>query len=268
MRNVRSVIWVMVMLSATASGAIRVASVRGWSSGSQSAQGMLSKLEADWSQYGSIAITTDISLHTTDHFTYEDLVATGADVVWLSDPAGYNQQFSADEIAAVERYANEGHSVIGTYAVFQHRDTDNRALAPLFGLRSDIGYVTDFTNGVEYDNSAEGSFDLIKNHPLFYNVDDPLVNNGHMYAHLPQDDLSWEDEDLAGAEILAVTSDNRGIITWYQTDEYHAIYVSEMLEYDLSIDPQFFYNAFTIPEPCSLVLLGLGGLVLRRKCRR
>ena len=46
----------------------------------------------------------------------------------------------ADEIEAVTQYVNEGHSILGTFKVFQYQNTtpawDNRGLAPIRFLAS------------------------------------------------------------------------------------------------------------------------------------
>jgi len=47
-------------------------------------------------------VIIDQSLVEVAAFDYDDLVATGADVLWISSPAGALQQYSPAEIAAVE----------------------------------------------------------------------------------------------------------------------------------------------------------------------
>ena len=74
--------------------------------------------------------------------TYEALVASGAQTVIISDPAGGARRYSADEVAALTRYAQEGHDLIGTFLLFTHRGVDNRILAPLFGQDPDARYDT------------------------------------------------------------------------------------------------------------------------------
>jgi hypothetical protein len=191
-------------------------------------------------------------------------VNTHADVLWLSDPAGGEQQYSVTEIDAIRQYANEGHSILGTYLAFFFRDIqgaqpplyDNRGLAPVFGLRPDISY-----NGSEI--SAMQAFNILAPFELFRSLPNPYVSSAFPYAQVPADDLHWDANDLGSAHLVACTGDNRGVITWYQTDSYHAIYVSEMVEYHgSSLDTQFLYNALTIPEPSTFALLGIGAIGL------
>jgi hypothetical protein len=116
---------------------VKAALVKGYSS-----VGALTILNSTWPSYGTTPVVIDTTLATVSSFTYQDLVNTAADVLVISDAAGAGKQYSADEIAAVARYASEGHNVIGTFVTFQWGTTDNRGLAPIFGLRSDITYNT------------------------------------------------------------------------------------------------------------------------------
>lgn len=266
-RGFRFVAIVAVMTSCLGlpaeSVAVEVALIRGWDP--YVLLPVFNELNDNWSAYGNIPVTIDTSLRTVDSFTYQDLVDTQADVLFLSNPAGGERQYSPTEIDAVEQYVNEGHSIVGTYKVFQHSGTgitDNRGLAPIFGLRSDIAYCL-------LGDSAQQAFDILVPGELFQGLPDPYQSSGYAKAQTPDDDRTWDAEDLAGAEIVARTSDNRGVITWYETPSYHAVYVSEMVEYNGSVqDTQFLYNALTVPEPCGLVLLGMGVAALVGLARR
>ena len=212
------------------------------------------ELTDNWSAYGSTQLAIDASLMNVSNFTYQDLVDTDADVIWLSDPAGGARRYSAAEITAVMDYAAAGHSILGTYATLQFADCDNRGLADVFGLRSDIQYNT-------WEAPASQRFDILVDHPLFNGIPNPYVTSGYYNAQVPANDEKWDAGDLGAAQLLARTDDGRGIITWYETDAYHASYVSEMVEYNGStVDTQFLYNALTIPEPATLLLLGLGAV--------
>jgi len=247
---------VLLCHDAVITASTKVAVLRSWGDVTTFAE-----LNNNWSSYGTTPLEVDTSLMASSNFTYTDLAQIGADVLWISDAAGGSEQYSADEIAAVQQYANEGHAVLGTYVTFQFGNTDNRGLAPIFGLREDISYNTT-------EVSADQTFDILTNHPIFNGISDPYNSDGYPNAQVPADDLTWDESDLMGAQLLAQTLDNRGIITWYETSAYHAIYISEMVEYNgNAMDAQFLYNALTVPEPCSLVLLSLGGLMLRRKSK-
>jgi len=241
-RNLIILAIVVVLLAVCAPAfAVKVAVLRSWG-----LVQVLTELNDNWQAYGNVPLTVDTSLVNAFSFTYQDLVNTGADVLWLSNPAGGAQQYSAAEIDAVWQYIIEGHSILGTYLVFQYADIDNRDLAPIFGLRPDIGYNTDSV-------SAVGTFDILVDHSLFHNIPDPYVSSGYPQAQVPANDLTWDADDLADVMLLAQTDDQRGVITWYETDSYYAIYVSEMLEYHGNpTDTQFLYNALTISEQASI----------------
>jgi hypothetical protein len=254
MSYLRAMALVTVLGVGMASANVKVAVVRSWGQ-----VPVFTELNDNWAAYGTIPLTVDTSLHEVGSFTYQDLANTGADVLWLSDPAGGMEQYSDAEIDAVQQYVSEGHSILGTYAEFRFSDVDNRRLASIFGLRQDIEYNTQ-------EISANSVFDILVDHPLFRDVPDPYVSSGYPCCQVPADDLRWDAGDFGTAQLLAQTDDGRGVITWYKTESYYAIYVSEMVEYQGNpTDTQFLYNALTIPEPGTILLVGLGGLVLARK---
>jgi hypothetical protein len=90
--------------------------VKSWS-GCRSDNVIWAALNAGWQSYGSTSIHIDYrnSALCDGPVTYDALEASGADVVILSDSAGGAHQLSADEIAAIGRYADEGHDLIGSY---------------------------------------------------------------------------------------------------------------------------------------------------------
>lgn len=260
MSCLRAMALVTVLGVGMASANVKVAVVRSWDQ-----VPVFTELNNNWAAYGTIPLTVDTSLHGVDSFTYQDLANTSADVLWLSDPAGGLEQYSDAEIDAVQQYVSEGHSILGTYLVFRFSDVyshvDNRRLAPIFGLRQDIEYNTS-------PIPADQVFDILVDHPLFRDVPDPYISGGWPHAQVPLNDLKWDAGDFGTAQLLAQTDDGRGVITWYKTESYYAIYVSEMVEYlGNPTDTQFLYNALTIPEPETVLLIGIGGIALLRKHR-
>jgi hypothetical protein len=218
--------------------------VRSWGSGSGSL--VWRHLNENWSSYGSIPIAIDYtSLHEVNSFTLADLETIGADVVIVSNPSGGTQQWTPPEVAALETYASAGHNLVGTYLLLVWQGggaTDNRILAPPWGLRSDLAYLGHV--------DASDSPLLEPGHCLFRNIASPLDLGGYPYAQTP-DDLMWDESDLAGASFLARSDDRTTVVTTYDAGGYDAHYISSMPEYQDGSEldaTQWLYNAISCIE--------------------
>ncbi len=225
-------------------GTINAVVVRSWG-GCNPTIVIWDNLNNNWPNYGTTPILIDdgnpnFCINPT--FTYNDLVASGADVVIMSNPAGGAEQYSAEEIMALETYAQEGHNVIGTFLLFQYEVYDNRELGPMFGLSSSGEFTsTVVTPTYEYTEPFN---------PLFNNMAPNYVSGGFPFSQIPLDDLTWDSDDLAGARFVAKTADDASVITVFDTPTYSAIYIANMAEYDSgTIDERFFYNAITYKRP-------------------
>jgi hypothetical protein len=223
-------------------GGIKAVVVRSWS-GCSSNGVFWADLNANWSNYGSIPVTidyTDFSL-CTGTITYDALVASGADVVIVSDPAGIPTQYSREEGEAIRQYAREGHNVLGTYAVFGFANVDNSFLGPIFGISAKNDY-----NKSEEPLSA--SYQVrFPDDPLFRNVPDPYVSSGYQFSQVPVDG-HWRTDDMFGGAGVALADHSRGTIVLYRAPTYDAIYISNFPEYGGStIDEQWYYNALIYP---------------------
>ena len=168
--------------------------------------------------------------------TYNKLVANGADVVIINDSAGGSQQWSNAEINALQAYLNDGHVVIATFATFVSGGTDNRGLAPLFGLRSDLGYATPGVSPTYTVTGLQGS--------LFHALGNTYTSSGFASSQVDTGDGIWTAADLNGATIVAHTQDNVAVVTYYNPGPYRAVYISNMPEFGGGAqDKQFIYNA-------------------------
>jgi hypothetical protein len=199
------------------------------------------ELNADWSSYGSIPIHIDYDYPglCDGPITYDALVASGADVVILSDPAGGTAQFSASEVAAIQQYANDGHNVVGSYLVFFYANIDNRALAPIFGLDPGVEFLTE-------EHAATATYRLSRpNAPLFDDIRHPYVSEGYPYSQTPADGI-WSLNEAAGSTYVAMNQLRDATILVYRTQNYVASYISSMPEYQGGTkDLQYYYNAIT-----------------------
>jgi hypothetical protein len=193
-------------------------------------------LNANWSTYGTIPVSIDYTTLINSDFTYQDLVNSGAAVVILSDPAGGVKQYSSVEVAAIGQYAKAGHPVLGTYATFQYGSTDNRALAPIFGLSSTLTYST---------TSISNQFTKVAKACLFNKIPKTWQSNGYAESQVPSSG-SWMG-NLGSAKAGADSDSYVGVISGYQKNRLIGIYVSNMPEYNNvgGYDEQLLYNAIT-----------------------
>jgi hypothetical protein len=198
----------------------------------------------NWPNYGSTPVTVDYSDPSlcATKVTYAALVASGADVMILSDPCGTTVKYSQQEMDAIRQYAQNGHNVIGTYLLFGGgRKCSHPDMAPLFGYRA-MGYTASETFVEPYH-----LFDPAN--PLFRNLPNPFASEGWPQTQLPPDG-TWSHNELAGAVFLAKTGSIReGVISVFSTTQYSAIYISNMPEYlGGPDDAQFLYNAIIYPS--------------------
>lgn len=193
-------------------------------------------LNANWSTYGKIAVSIDHTSLINSDFTYRDLVNSKANMIILSDVAGGVKQYSSAEFAAIAKYAKKGHSVLGTYAMFQSGATDDRGLAPVFGLSSTLTYsFTGISNNFKKDGKA----------CLLNKIPSSWLSNGYNQSQMPSSG-SWTG-NLGKAKAVADSDTFVGVISLYRTKTYTGIYVSNMPEYQTTggDDEQLLYNAIT-----------------------
>jgi len=193
-------------------------------------------LNENWSTYGTTPVSIDYTSLIDSDFTYQDLVNSKADVVIMSDPSGGDQQYSSTEIAAIAKYAKKGHSMLGTYLMFEYSSIDNRGLAPVFGLSSTLDYTV---AGISND------FTRVKKACLLNKIPSSWTSKGYAYSQVPSSG-SWTG-NLDKATALADSDDYVGVITVHRTKAYTGVYVSNMPEYGNvgGYDEQLLYNAIT-----------------------
>ena len=220
-------------------GPINAVVVKDWGNCSGGAL-IWDSLNANWANYGETQVTIDYSdanLCGGATLTYDNLVANGADVVIISDSVGGGKRWTGDEIQELVRYLNDGHIVIATYATFQFPANDNRNLAPIFGLRSDLSYSSDAFVTPTYNVISLSD-------TLFDGLGNPFVSSGLSNSQVDTADGIWDNSDLAGASIVAQTPDQVAVVTYYNPGPYIAVYISNMPEFNGGVnDERFFYNA-------------------------
>ncbi len=196
-------------------------------------------LKTEWPSFGQVPITIDDSTYISSDFTYQDLVNSGADVIVLSNPAGGEKQYSQDEISAVSQYAAAGHTVVGTYAVFQWLTTDNRGLAPVFGFLSTPQFNAEISisNLFEADNAPRC---------LLTGIPAPWQSMGYPFTQLETFPGKWTHKALNLAFAAADSDSRLGIVSTYDAGTYVGIFISNFPEYNGGNDDlQLLYNAVT-----------------------
>ncbi len=224
-------------------GTIKAVVVKSWS-GCGSGSVIWDDLNASWSRYGSIPISIDYSNQDlcAGTVTYDALVASGADVVIISDAAGGTRQYSQSEIDAVQKYVTQGHNIIATFVTFFWGSVDNRGLAPIFGIKRSTSYLPD-------EQAVTPTYDLLSpDSPLFRDLPDPYQSAGYPSSQVPSDG-AWSSNELQFAQLMGKTSDSRAIILVGALASSARIYISNMPEYQGGTqDKQFFYNAIIYPQ--------------------
>jgi len=230
--------------SETLDDAVTAVVVKSWAGGSVLL--VWQHLNENWNLYGTTQVVIDeTTLIDVESFTLADLQNSGADVVIVSNPSGEGATWSQDEIEALATYAASGHNIIGTTYLYRWGGTDNRGLAPLWGHRSDLEYNT-------WQISAEPTAAIINgSHCLFVDINDPMALGGFPVVQVPADDVSWDTDDMNGAEIVAISENALNVVTRYDAGAYHAYFISYMPEFQDGSDvdaTQWLYNAIACPK--------------------
>jgi len=195
-------------------------------------------MSTNWQNFGKIPVAVDDTYISSD-FTYQNLVDSKANVIVLSNPAGGIQQYSSAEIAAVAKYAKKGHTVLGTYLVFQWSTIDNRALAPVFGLSSTITYNTSAVGISNLFEKKKAKSCLLKRI-----TGSSWQSDGYAFTQVPATG-SWTGH-LGKAKAVAESDNFVGVVTAYTAPTYTGVYISNYPEYNGGTDDeQLLYNAVT-----------------------
>jgi len=152
-------------------------------------------LNNEWYLFGGTMVYIDYMTLNKDNISYDDIKATGADVLIIScayDPyEGWG--FTDSEIEAITQYVHEGHGLIATAGTLYGMVPNNNKLAPLFGLNETTMWSSTGTDLLHLLNTT---------HPIFANVPNPLVFP-QVGTALPYDGR-WDSNELAGGKYLAL----------------------------------------------------------------
>jgi hypothetical protein len=235
---------ILALNAAVAQEVVRAVVVKSWNAYPQML--VWEELNEDWSLYGTTPIIIDYTtLLEAEDLSLADLEDSAANVIIVSDPAGGCTQWQQSEIDALEMYTNQGHTIVGTFVMYQNPacEVDNRALARLWGHRSDLEYI--------YEIEVDPMTTLLDpSNCLFTSISGPMNFGGNMLNMTPGDG-SWDDDDLAGAYYAGRSDNGHNVVTIYDAGSYSAFYISNMPEYNSesgSDAQQWLYNAI-VCEP-------------------
>ena len=151
-------------------------------------------LSSDWYEFGGTMIYIDYKTLNKDDITYEDINATGADVLIIScayDPS-LGWEFTDQEIEAIKRYVFEGHGLIATAGTFYRYVPNNNKLLPLFGINETANWDATWTDLLHIEDPS---------YTLFKNVPNPLVFPA-VGTCVPMDGM-WDSNELVDGNYVA-----------------------------------------------------------------
>jgi len=140
-------------------------------------------LNNEWHMFGDTMVYIDYTTWNIADITYDDLVASDADVLIIS--CAFMWEFTDSEIEAISRYVLEGHGLIATAGTLYYGVPNNNKLAPLFGLKETTTWSSTWTDLLHIENTT---------HPLFVNIPDPFVFR-QVGTAIPWD-YSWDSNEL------------------------------------------------------------------------
>jgi PKD repeat protein len=200
--------------------------------------GVYDDLNSNWELFGDIPIWIDYTTLNKDDITYEELNATGADVILIhgafpSDVPGWNWEFTLDEINAITQYIEEGHVLAVVWKSFSE---NNDLLLPLVGLNDEVE-IWAGSEDVGYTN-----FEFCETgHPLMDCLTQPVILVSASVP--PKYEKSWDDQFLGTGIYIA-----KGWLEGRATgcivlNENNAVYLSWCLELPKYDNPQLLYNS-------------------------
>lgn len=182
-------------------------------------------LNTKWYLFGSQFVYIDYTTLDIVDITYDDIVATGADVLIISCAADpwVGWEFTDLEIEAITRYVREGHGLIATAGTFCYQVPNNNKLASLFGLNETIAWDATYTDLLHLEDPT---------HPLLINVPNPYVFP-QIGTALPPDG-QWDLNELEGGSYVALGQYEESAIVVHRG----LVYISPWLE----IIPSYYYH--------------------------
>lgn len=198
-------------------------------------QEVWSKLNRDWRFFGDKMIHVDYTSLRKFNFSYEDIKATRADVLFISAP--WFREYTDGELDAISRYVYEGHGLIGTYSAFGYSSfSNNRKLASLFGVNGSVGWTEDTLDVLNV---------LDANHPLFVNIPTSFnLEECGILGTIPSNGF-WDSNELLGGTYVAKGSASRSAVVTFRGLVYMSPVIEALVasDYGTLYSLQLLYNA-------------------------
>ncbi|RMD94062.1 MAG: hypothetical protein D6814_14900, partial [Calditrichaeota bacterium] len=198
-------------------------------------------LNTNWAQYGDEEIQIDYTTFHGVEITYQSLVASGAEVLIISNnwnPTHPYGPFTEAEAAAIARYVGEGAGLIITGGTFNNGEfpalqTQVRVLAPLVGLNPTATY---FWNGNTYGalNFKQPESGLLRN------VAEPYQSGWAEKTLVPASGV-WDSTAILNGKLVAVSDNAQTALVSYKNRVFHSSLPEHLT--GNSSDRQFVYNA-------------------------
>jgi hypothetical protein len=269
------------MVNATALNVTKVAILRSYGTQGQGPIETWDYLNLHWDNYGVEPIVIDYTSLDIYPMSYQDIKATGADVLVLSGSGYYyvppiGRELADSETMAIEKYVTEGYGFVTIGTAFNILVPNNNDLAHLVGI-VDQGYDRVTATEIEVESACAS-------HSIFDKVPSNFTT-GFDRTMTPLNNATWTDNDLdggqycafsRGANLSAIVVHKGAVMVSFAADvtpteaEYQLLYNTftwsryEAKEYDVRVSdltaPRFTRPSF--PANITSVVTNLGKQLL------